>query len=70
MGVGESPPLAGKPIDIRCLDPRSAVAAEVTITEIVGENEDDVVSRSGRSHSTEQRNGVRKEQGDAGTQSE
>jgi hypothetical protein len=42
MGIGASHPFARKPVDVWRLDLRRAVAAQVTIPEVVGQDDDDV----------------------------
>ena len=45
MGVGEASALASESIDVRRLYFRGSVAAEVAVTEIVSEYDDDVGRR-------------------------
>lgn len=40
--IGEAPALAGKPVDVRRLHVRRAVADEVAIAEVIGKDEDNV----------------------------
>ena len=42
MAVGKAQALAGEPVDIRRVDARRAVAADVAVTEIIRVNEKDV----------------------------
>ena len=42
VGGGEAQALRGQPVHVRGLDPRGAVAAEVAVAEVVGQDEDDV----------------------------
>ncbi len=55
--VGEPQPLRGKPIDVRRLDLRRAIAAEVAIADIVGQNEEDIRLRHRRFPSVGELNG-------------
>ena len=42
MEIGEPPPLAGEPVEVRCLKALGAEAADVAVSLIVGEDDDDI----------------------------
>ncbi len=44
MSIGEAPPFACQPVDVRCLDLRGTVAADVSVADVVGQDDDDVWS--------------------------
>ena len=53
MGVGKSHPFLREPIDVRRFNLRRTIAAEISIADVVTENEDDIRRRrqlTGRRH--------------------